>query len=92
VEARPLTRFIRATGVTDERVRADMLALPGMLDHVRELSAGICSHNDSSLIVGLTVLGGRRIQHQPCLDDACALLPSEISNDCPGRIDELRSY
>ncbi|MGH2833089.1 MAG: glutathione S-transferase family protein [Solirubrobacteraceae bacterium] len=37
LQARPLARFIGATGVNDERVRADMRALPGMLEHVREL-------------------------------------------------------
>jgi glutathione S-transferase len=37
LEARPLARFIRANGVTDERVRADMRALAGMLERVGEL-------------------------------------------------------
>jgi len=42
LEARPLARFIRATGVTDERVQADMHALAGMLERVGELlDAGV---------------------------------------------------
>jgi glutathione S-transferase len=37
-----LTRFMRAHGVTDERVRSDMQALPGMLERVRGLlDAGV---------------------------------------------------
>jgi glutathione S-transferase len=42
LEARPLARFLRRTGVTDERVRADAKALPGMIEHVEELlEAGV---------------------------------------------------
>jgi glutathione S-transferase len=37
LQARPLARFVRADGGTDERVRADMQALPGLLAHVEEL-------------------------------------------------------
>jgi glutathione S-transferase len=37
LEARPLARFIAATGVNDERVQSDLLALPAMLKHIREL-------------------------------------------------------
>ncbi len=37
LQAIPLALFMRATAVNDERVRGDMRALPGMLEHVREL-------------------------------------------------------
>jgi glutathione S-transferase len=42
LQARPLARFMQLTGSTEERVRADMQALPGMLDRVQGLlEAGV---------------------------------------------------
>ena len=37
LEARPLARAVRASGTSEERVRADLAALPTMLDRVRQL-------------------------------------------------------